>query len=161
MSSASYLSRIGVATIASLGLFTAVAAGAPDHHPSETSKAGKALHAKSENVRFEVEYENEEFYGKGMVKCVGRHQASEKLGYPGTETGGGRDIERCHTLDGKPFEKLTGGTEGEREFPGPANIWESDYFLLVKHESGVRTYDMKYEVAKNDRSFRLIAIYDE
>ena len=44
---------------------------------------------------------------------------------------------------------------------GPSNVWESDYFLFVRHEGGIRTYDMKYKVAKNDKSFHVVAYYNE
>ncbi|HUA12777.1 MAG TPA: hypothetical protein VMA83_12345 [Solirubrobacteraceae bacterium] len=149
-----------LAAIGSLCLFSASASAAPDHGAGHT-KTAKLHYEKQTTTHFEVEYENEEFYGRGMVRCVGRHQTSERKGFPGDETGGGRDIERCHTVNGEKFEKLVGGEEGVREFPGPENVWESDYFLFVKHESGVRTYNMTYRVARNDKSFKVIATYNE
>jgi len=158
----SYLPTLGLAALASLGIFASTAAAAPGHGGVQhASKPNKTHYATPETIHFEVEYENQEFYGNGMVKCKGRHQTNEKKGFPGTETNGGRDIERCHTVNGLPFEKLTGGTEGEHEFPGPSNVWESDYFLFVRHEGGIRSYDMKYKVAKNDKSFHVVAYYNE
>jgi hypothetical protein len=140
-------------------VFAGTAAAAPASRSA--ARAGRSVLAHPENTKFEVEYENAEFYGPGMVHCVGHHQVNEKRGYGGTETSGGRDVEKCKTVSGQPFEKLTGGETREGEFPGPANIWESDYFLFVKGVSGVRTHDMKLTVSANDRSFRIVAYYNE
>lgn len=152
----------GTACAAALSFtaFAGTAIAAPGTHVRPAAGT-KSAAAHSENIKFEVEYENLEWYGPGMVHCVGHHQTNVKRGYPGTETSGGRDVERCRTVSGQPFEKLTGGEQREHEFPGPANIWESDYFLFVKGIGGVRTHDMTLSVAKNDKSFRIVAYYNE
>src|SRR5271165_4911863 len=103
-------------------------------------------------------YDAENYYGP--VRCLGVHQTNEKRGYPGTETTGGRDVERCTSTTGKPLVNMTPGEEGHGSFPGPANIWESDYFLFIKGLSR-RTYDMTYKVSANGKSFKLVAYYNE
>lgn len=153
---------VGAACAAMLSLtaFAGTAMAAPESHAHAAART-KAAAAHAENVKFEAEYENLEWYGPGKVHCVGHHQVNAARGYPGTETGGGRDVEKCKTVSGQPFEKLTGGETREHEFPGPANIWESDYFLFVKGISGVRTHDMTLTVAAKDKSFRIVAYYNE
>jgi hypothetical protein len=112
-------------------------------------------YAKAEHWKFEVEYDAEAYYG--AVKCKGTHQVNEKKGYPGTETQGGRDVERCKSTTGKPLVGLAPGETvllGMGEFPGSSG-WASDDPAL----GGEQTTDIEYKVSANAKSFKLVAYY--
>jgi len=144
-----------------LGAAAGTASASPGRgaKPSLEGALSNGVHyAKLTSVKFEASYDAENYYGP--VRCLGVHQTNEKRGYPGTETTGGRDVERCTSTTGKPLVNMTPGEEGHGSFPGPANIWESDYFLFIKGLSR-RTYDMTYKVSANGKSFKLVAYYNE
>ena len=93
----------------------------------------------------------------GPVSCTGKHETNEKKGYPGTETSGGKDVEKCKSTTGKPLELVTPGEHvalGTGEFPG-ASGWSSDDPALA----GLESKDIEYTVAANGKSFKLVAIY--
>ncbi|HYM54227.1 MAG TPA: hypothetical protein VES97_02610, partial [Solirubrobacteraceae bacterium] len=114
--------------------------------------AGALVHnAPRTSIPFETEYNAEGYYG--AVKCKGKHQTNERKGYPGNETEGGRDVERCKSTTGKP---LVGLTPGETVtlggwFPGSSG-WASDY-------NGQAASGIEYTVSGAGKSFRLVAYY--
>jgi hypothetical protein len=103
-------------------------------------------------IAFETEYDAEGYYG--AVKCKGKHEADEKVGYPGTATEGGRDVEHCKSTTGEPLVGLTPGERvelGTGWFPGSSG-WDSDY-------DGQAASKIEYTVSSTGKSFKLIAYY--
>ena len=118
-------------------------------------------YAKPTRVSFAVEYDASEYYGP--VRCHGKHETNERRHYPGTETEGGRDVEKCTSTTGGPLVGLTPGAQDQTMFPntsgGSVGEWESDYFSLVKGIGGVDTSDFSYDVSGNGKSFTIVAYY--
>ncbi|MGO9319547.1 MAG: hypothetical protein ACLQBY_01910 [Solirubrobacteraceae bacterium] len=102
-------------------------------------------------IAFTAEYDAEGYYG--AVKCKGKHETNAGLGYPGTPTEGGRDVERCKSTTGK---RLVGLAPGETVSPGGwfpgSSGWDSDY------DSQAAT-SIEYTVSGNGKSFKLVAYY--
>jgi hypothetical protein len=114
------------------------------------------LTTKSTSTPYEAEY-NDPI--AGPIKCVGKHQTSEKKGYPGNETEGGRDKFKCTSTTGLP---LTGVAPGETGvtlgLPG-ASGWDSDYFYFVKGGLVVAATSFTYKVSHKGTSFKAVAYY--
>jgi hypothetical protein len=173
------LIAIAVAALSAMGTFSSVSlastssvGGNPSHRsavPSGVQPLAKFAHATS--VKFEAEYSDALV---GPVHCVGHHQTNERLGYPGTETEGGRDVERCRSTTKKvpltfvaagesggytsssadennSFETREGAICEYNHFEG----WNSDFAGL----GGKRATKFSYTVAPNGKSYKLVAYY--
>ncbi len=157
-------SRVAAALVAAIAI-VATTAGPASASPSSAQSANLVRSNKSgplsrfaanTSVPFETEYDAEGYYGP--VKCKGKHQTSEKDGYPGTAPGvlpaeGGRDVERCKSTTGAP---LIGLAPGEAValggwFPGSSG-WDSDY-------DGQAADALEYTVSASAKSFRVVAYY--
>jgi hypothetical protein len=147
------VSTAAVAVMAASAGATPVAAGAPALRSvgsSQTVALIRAAHVP--NVSFATEYNAEGYYG--AVKCKGKHETNAALGYPGTETEGGRDVERCRSTTGKPLVGLMPDETvelGKGWFPGSSG-WNSDY-------DGQAASEIEYKVSANAKSFKLVAYY--
>ncbi len=154
--------RLAVALLISIAV--AASATAAANASPRTGGAGPSLGAgpsfklralsltKTTNTPFQVSYDAEGYYG--AVKCTGHHQANEKKGFPGDETEGGRDLEKCVSTTGKPLVGLAPNETvalGAGWFPGSSG-WNSDY-------DGQAATSIQYTVSSNAKSFKLVAYY--
>ncbi len=122
---------------------------------------GKSLTPKT-NTAFSWSGDVADYYGP--VACHGKHKTNEKKGYPGTETEGGLEIEKCSSTTGKPLPNMTPGATDQTCFAntegGSVCGWESDYFREAKGIPGVDIYSgFSYSVAANGKSFKIVALY--
>ncbi len=148
-----------VASIAVVGVTAATASASPaggGHSTAASSARPLGKFAKPEKWEYTITaLKAGEWYGP--VECKGKHESNEKKGYPGTETSGGRDVEKCKSKSttGK-LELVTPGEHVARggEFPG-ASGWDSDDPALANLE----TKEIEYTVAANGKSFKLVAYY--
>lgn len=154
--------KLAVALLASVAV-AAVAAGTASASPTGSSHSAASSNARSLSKFAKPEKWEYTFTGLnvgewyGPVSCKGKHESNEKKGYLGTETSGGRDVEKCKSTTGKPLELVAPGEHvalGAGEFPG-ASGWSSDDPALA----GLESKDIEYTVAANGKSFKLVAYY--
>jgi len=154
---AARFSAVIVASIAVVGITAATATASPAGGHSTAASGARALGKYAKPEKWEYHFTGlkaGEWYGP--VECKGKHESNEKKGYPGTETSGGRDVEKCKSTTGKALELVTPGEHVALggEFPG-ASGWDSDDPALANLESK----DIEYTVAANGKSFKLVAYY--
>ncbi|HME01595.1 MAG TPA: hypothetical protein VKG38_01010 [Solirubrobacteraceae bacterium] len=152
-----------VAALAALAGFSSAALASPvgGSAAGAASGAGKSLTPRTK-TSFSWSGNVAGYYGE--VSCRGKHQTNEKKGWPGTETEGGREVEKCTSTTGKPLPNMTPGATGQTCFKaeggGEVCGWESDYFREWEHIGGVDIYSgFSYNVAPNGKSFKIIAVY--
>jgi hypothetical protein len=147
-----------IASTAGVALMAATASAVPTTGASPSLKLGGSSDLRalvlnpSLTTPFEAVYDAEAYYG--AVKCKGKHEASEKKGYPGTASEGGRDVEHCKSTTGKPLVGLVPGESmelGKGWFPGSSG-WDSDY-------NGQAAREIEYTVSSTGKSFKMIAYY--
>ncbi len=136
-----------LATLASVlvavGAIMAITAGAASAHKVRTIKQP-----------FTIQYASSYITTEGEVFCKGVHETNAEL-FPGNETEGGRDKEKCSSTVHKRFTAITGGEEGNM-FPGSPS-YESDWFYL-KGERGetIASTKVLWKVGANDKKFSLL-----
>ncbi len=159
---ATFLSLM-VAALAALADFSSAALASPTgaNAAGTALDSGKSLTPRT-NTAFSWSGNVVGYYGP--VSCRGKHQTNEKKGWPGTETEGGREVEKCMSTTGKPLPGMTPGATDQTSFTntegGTVTGWESDYFREWEHIGGVDIYSgFSYNVSPNGKSFKIIAIY--
>lgn len=119
-----------------------------------TAGAASAHKAKTIKQHFTIQYASAYITTEGEVFCKGVHETNAEL-FPGNETEGGRDKEKCASTVHKKFTAITGGETGNM-FPGSPS-YESDWFYL-KGESGetIASTKVLWKVGANDKKFTLL-----
>lgn len=138
------VARLACALVAAMSLIAVTAAIA-------------SAHAVKTKQPFTIQYASSAVTSEGEVVCKGFHETNSEL-FPGSETEGGRDKEKCRSTTHMRFTALTGGEESST-FPG-TTAYESDWFYL-KGERGatIESTKMRFAVKASDKTFTLLIYF--